>query len=133
MRLRDWLAWRDGARRGAGGHGEGERAKDERGRASGALRASCVYLPWRAMSAGSEEFVAEFCAYTAPAYVYQIPPARSSGGHRAEHWEVNKWVAEVTLKVLTRSDDTAKARATGGARACAARAEVCCAAVSGTQ
>ena len=32
-------------------------------------------------------------------YVYQIPPTSSASGHRANDWNVDKWLKEVTLKV----------------------------------
>ena len=53
-----------------------------------------------------EALVTESVAFRAPGYVYAIPPA-SSRGHRAEDWDVNKWIAEVEVKLVVRSDDTA--------------------------
>jgi hypothetical protein len=82
------------------------------------------------MDAGS--CTVELLAFKSPAYVYSVPPARSAAGHRcagahastsffrfcgaeralrrAEDWDVNKWLAEVQCKLLTRSDDTAVLR-----------------------
>jgi len=38
-------------------------------------------------------------------YVYGIPPAPTSLGHRAELWNVNKWIAEVSTKTITSGDN----------------------------
>lgn len=38
------------------------------------------------------------------AYVYQVPPA-TTAGHRAEMWDVNKWLATVSLRVMQADDD----------------------------
>jgi hypothetical protein len=32
-------------------------------------------------------------------YVYQIPPLRNESGHRANDWDVNKWLWQGALKV----------------------------------
>ncbi|KAL4528547.1 hypothetical protein Ndes2526B_g07328 [Nannochloris sp. 'desiccata'] len=40
------------------------------------------------------------------AYVYQIPPA-GTAGHRAEMWNVEKWIAEVAVKIVRFSNDEA--------------------------
>eukprot|EP01026_Neomeris_dumetosa_P032129 TRINITY_DN2546_c0_g1_i13.p1 TRINITY_DN2546_c0_g1~~TRINITY_DN2546_c0_g1_i13.p1 ORF type:complete len:248 (-),score=40.79 TRINITY_DN2546_c0_g1_i13:159-902(-) len=37
-------------------------------------------------------------------YVYQIPPA-SSLGHRAELWDVNNWIREVSCQIVTQGED----------------------------
>eukprot|EP01023_Acetabularia_acetabulum_P015562 TRINITY_DN17591_c1_g1_i3.p1 TRINITY_DN17591_c1_g1~~TRINITY_DN17591_c1_g1_i3.p1 ORF type:complete len:267 (+),score=34.10 TRINITY_DN17591_c1_g1_i3:75-803(+) len=37
-------------------------------------------------------------------YVYQIPPA-SSLGHRAEMWDVNTWLKEVTCQVVNQGEE----------------------------
>ncbi|KAK9838777.1 hypothetical protein WJX74_003226 [Apatococcus lobatus] len=38
------------------------------------------------------------------AYVYQVPPAGTIG-HRAETWNVDKWLQEVSVQVVTHQDD----------------------------
>ncbi|PRW58154.1 Adaptin ear-binding coat-associated 2 [Chlorella sorokiniana] len=38
------------------------------------------------------------------AYVYRVPPA-TTVGHRAELWDVNKWLATVSLRVVQADDD----------------------------
>ncbi len=38
------------------------------------------------------------------AYVYRVPPA-TTAGHRAEMWDVNKWLATVALRVVQADDD----------------------------
>ena len=38
------------------------------------------------------------------AYVYKVPPA-STAGHRAELWDVNKWVQEVAVRVVAQGDE----------------------------
>lgn len=38
------------------------------------------------------------------AYVYRVPPATTSG-HRAEMWDVNNWLATVSLRVVQADDD----------------------------
>ncbi|KAL4430811.1 hypothetical protein ABPG75_006067 [Micractinium tetrahymenae] len=38
------------------------------------------------------------------AYVYRVPPA-TTAGHRAELWDVNKWLATVALRVVQSDDD----------------------------
>lgn len=53
-----------------------------------------------------EALVTTSVTFRAPGYVYQIPPA-SSRGHRAEDWDVNKWIAEIEVKLVVSSDDTA--------------------------
>ena len=37
-------------------------------------------------------------------YVYQIPPTSSASGHRANDWNVDKWLKEVSLKVKSEGD-----------------------------
>ena len=37
-------------------------------------------------------------------YVYQVPPA-TTVGHRADTWNVNKWLTEVAVRVVTSGDD----------------------------
>jgi adaptin ear-binding coat-associated protein 1/2 len=41
------------------------------------------------------------------AYVYQIPSATTSG-HRAELWRLDEWLAEVSVRVVRRGDDTGR-------------------------
>ena len=38
------------------------------------------------------------------AYVYKVPPA-STAGHRAELWDVNKWLATVKISVVQQDED----------------------------
>lgn len=38
------------------------------------------------------------------AYVYRVPPA-TTVGHRAEMWDVNNWLATVSLRVVQADDD----------------------------
>lgn len=38
------------------------------------------------------------------AYVYRVPPA-STVGHRAEVWDVDRWLATVSLRVVQADDD----------------------------
>lgn len=38
------------------------------------------------------------------AYVYRVPPA-TTAGHRAELWDVNRWLATVALRVVQADDD----------------------------
>ena len=40
-------------------------------------------------------------------YVYQIPPTSSASGHRANDWNVDKWLKEVTLKVKSAGEKCA--------------------------
>lgn len=35
------------------------------------------------------------------AFAYLVPPPRSSAGHRAEDWNVEKWLAKVTCTLFT--------------------------------
>ncbi|KAL3918011.1 MAG: hypothetical protein SGPRY_006173 [Prymnesium sp.] len=37
-------------------------------------------------------------------YVYQIPPLKSESGHRANDWDVNKWLWSGTLKVVAKGN-----------------------------
>lgn len=34
----------------------------------------------------------------------QIPPKRTAMGHRAEHWNVDRWIQEVRVKVVSQGD-----------------------------
>ena len=38
------------------------------------------------------------------AYLYRVPPA-TTVGHRAELWDVNKWLQEVAVRVVAIGDD----------------------------
>ena len=39
------------------------------------------------------------CLFTCrECYVYAIPPTSSASGHRANDWNVDKWLKEVSLK-----------------------------------
>jgi len=47
----------------------------------------------------------ELPVFRAPtAYVYAVPPARTAAGHRADDWDVNKWLAKVSLLLATLSE-----------------------------
>lgn len=37
-------------------------------------------------------------------YVYQIPPLKNESGHRANDWDVNKWLWSGTIKVVAKGD-----------------------------
>ena len=37
-------------------------------------------------------------------YVYQIPPLKNESGHRANDWDVNKWLWSGTIKVTSRGN-----------------------------
>lgn len=37
-------------------------------------------------------------------YVYQIPPLKNESGHRANDWDVNKWLWQGALRVVTRGN-----------------------------
>jgi len=41
---------------------------------------------------------------SSPCYVYKVPPARSHAGHRAQDWDVEKWLQEVRLRVVEQGD-----------------------------
>ena len=37
-------------------------------------------------------------------YVYQIPPLKNESGHRANDWDVNKWLWQGTIKVTAKGN-----------------------------
>mmetsp|Transcript_4775 Transcript_4775/g.6433 ORF Transcript_4775/g.6433 Transcript_4775/m.6433 type:complete len:314 (-) Transcript_4775:37-978(-) len=37
-------------------------------------------------------------------YVYKVPPARTSAGHRAQDWNVDKWLQKVQLRIAEQGD-----------------------------
>ena len=37
-------------------------------------------------------------------YVYQIPPLKNESGHRANDWDVNKWLWSGALKVTSKGN-----------------------------
>eukprot|EP00959_Pyramimonas_sp_CCMP1952_P211896 4434054-Pyramimonas_sp.AAC.1 len=41
----------------------------------------------------------ELCRWT------QVPPARTSAGHRAQDWNVEKWLQAVALRIVVQDDD----------------------------
>ena len=51
-------------------------------------------------------------------YVYQIPPASSASGHRANDWNVDKWLKEVNLKGKKLTRDARLGSARHGMSAC---------------
>ncbi|XP_078168698.1 adaptin ear-binding coat-associated protein 1 NECAP-1 [Carex rostrata] len=38
-------------------------------------------------------------------YVYLIPPRKSAASYRADEWDINKWVWEGTLKVISKGEE----------------------------
>ena len=38
------------------------------------------------------------------AYVYQIPPLKNESGHRANDWDVNKWLWSGSVKVVSKGN-----------------------------
>ncbi|QDZ21484.1 DUF1681 domain-containing protein [Chloropicon primus] len=49
--------------------------------------------------------MASVCLFTCrECYVYQIPPTSSASGHRANDWNVDKWLKEVSLKVKSEGE-----------------------------
>ncbi|PSC68868.1 Adaptin ear-binding coat-associated 2 [Micractinium conductrix] len=57
-----------------------------------------------APSASGEELPELLLFAAKEAYVYRVPPA-TTAGHRAELWDVNKWMAAVELRVVQTEND----------------------------
>mmetsp|Transcript_2442 Transcript_2442/g.5012 ORF Transcript_2442/g.5012 Transcript_2442/m.5012 type:complete len:354 (-) Transcript_2442:48-1109(-) len=56
--------------------------------------------------ASTAEERCELVTLTLPeCYVYQVPPARTSAGHRAQDWNVEKWLQAVALRIVEQGDD----------------------------
>ena len=51
-----------------------------------------------------EEVIESTLWSCAECYVYQIPPLRNESGHRANDWDVNKWLWQGKLQLVATND-----------------------------
>ncbi|KAJ3670891.1 hypothetical protein LUZ60_008317 [Juncus effusus] len=57
-------------------------------------------------STGEEDEALELVLFqVAECYVYLIPPRKTAASYRADEWDVNKWVWEGTLKVVSKGEE----------------------------